>query len=95
VFLPSRHHHQFPCATACIFYLISDGPLDIHYVDPDGKEIQRSRHCAGHRNHSPDELFPQAQAAFSGKVYWSAPDYCCRSAIYFLSSACNLSCQAP
>ena len=39
VFLPSRHHHEFPCATACVFYLISDGPFDIHYVDSDGKEI--------------------------------------------------------
>ena len=39
VFLPSRHHHEFPCATACVFYLISDGPFDIHYVDIDGKEI--------------------------------------------------------
>lgn len=39
VFLPSHHHHQFPCATACMFYLISDGAFDIHYVDREGKEI--------------------------------------------------------
>ncbi len=39
VFLPSKHQHQFPCATACVFYLITDGPFDIHYVDSDGKEI--------------------------------------------------------
>jgi quercetin dioxygenase-like cupin family protein len=39
VFLPSRHHHQFPCATACVFYLMTDGPFDIHYVDSDGNEI--------------------------------------------------------
>lgn len=39
VFLPSRHQHQFPCATGCVFYLITDGPFDIHYVDKEGNEI--------------------------------------------------------
>jgi len=36
---PPRHPHRATCTTACEFYLISDGPFDIHYVDSDGKEI--------------------------------------------------------
>ena len=39
VFLPSRHQHHFPCSSECMFYLVSDGRFDIHYVDKDGKEI--------------------------------------------------------
>jgi quercetin dioxygenase-like cupin family protein len=36
---PPRHPHRATCTTACEFYLISDGPFDIHYVDSDGNEI--------------------------------------------------------
>jgi quercetin dioxygenase-like cupin family protein len=36
---PSKHVHQFSCAGACMFFLRSDGPFDIHYVDASGKEI--------------------------------------------------------
>jgi quercetin dioxygenase-like cupin family protein len=36
---PPKHPHHFACATACEFYLVSDGPFDIHYVDASDKEI--------------------------------------------------------
>lgn len=37
--LPSRHVHQFRCEQACLLYVHSDGPFDIHYVDAKGNEI--------------------------------------------------------
>ena len=37
--LPGKHVHQFVCTSSCLFYVHSDGPLDIHYVDKDGDEI--------------------------------------------------------
>ena len=37
---PSKHVHQFTCAGGgCEFFLHSDAPFDIHYVDQSGKEI--------------------------------------------------------
>jgi quercetin dioxygenase-like cupin family protein len=36
---PPKHPHHFACATACQFYLVSDGAFDIHYVDASDKEI--------------------------------------------------------
>ena len=36
---PSKHVHQFTCVVRCEFFLNSDAPFDIHYVDQDGKEI--------------------------------------------------------
>ena len=38
-YLPSKHQHEFVCATACVLTLVSDGPSDIHYVDASGKEM--------------------------------------------------------
>jgi len=37
--LPAKHVHQLKCTDACTLYVLSDGKFDIHYVDPDGKEI--------------------------------------------------------
>jgi len=39
-YLPSKHVHQLKCTTECQFYVFSDAPFDIHYVDPQGKEIE-------------------------------------------------------
>ncbi len=36
---PSKHVHQFHCAGPCVLFLSSDGAFDIHYVDPNGKEL--------------------------------------------------------
>jgi|SRR5271165_3404493 len=36
---PSRHPHHFTCTSACEFYVVSDGPFDIHYIDDGGAEI--------------------------------------------------------
>ena len=37
--MPSKHVHQFTCTTACAAFINSDRAFDIHYVDPNGKEI--------------------------------------------------------
>jgi len=37
--LPAKHVHQLKCTDTCTLYVLSDGKFDIHYVDPDGKEI--------------------------------------------------------
>src|SRR5688572_11996332 len=37
--LPGKHVHQFVCTNSCVFYVHSDAPFDIHYVDRQGKEI--------------------------------------------------------
>ena len=37
--MPSKHVHQFTCATACSAFVSSDGAFDIKYVDANGKEI--------------------------------------------------------
>ena len=37
--MPSRHSHQFRCEQACLLYIYSDAPFDIHYVDKQGNEI--------------------------------------------------------
>jgi hypothetical protein len=39
VHLPAKNQHIFACKTACSFFLSSDGPFDIHYVDDAGQEI--------------------------------------------------------
>jgi quercetin dioxygenase-like cupin family protein len=36
---PARHPHQATCSTDCEFYILSEGPFDIHYVDATGNEI--------------------------------------------------------
>lgn len=38
-YLPAKHVHQFACTTACTFFVASDGPFDIHYVNAAGTEI--------------------------------------------------------
>jgi quercetin dioxygenase-like cupin family protein len=37
--MPSKHVHQFTCASACSAFVISDAAFDIHYVDAGGAEI--------------------------------------------------------
>jgi len=37
--MPSKHVHQFTCASACSAFVNSDGAFDIHYQDANGKEI--------------------------------------------------------
>ena len=37
--MPSKHVHQFTCASACSAFVYSDGAFDIHYLDANGKEI--------------------------------------------------------
>jgi quercetin dioxygenase-like cupin family protein len=37
--MPAHHVHEFQCTQACTFFLVSDQKFDIHYVDPQGKEI--------------------------------------------------------
>jgi quercetin dioxygenase-like cupin family protein len=37
--MPSRHVHEFRCTQTCTFFIHSDQKFDIHYVDPQGKEI--------------------------------------------------------
>ena len=37
--MPSKHVHQFTCATACSAFVNSDRAFDIHYMDAGGKEI--------------------------------------------------------
>jgi len=38
-FFPAKHVHQATCTTACMFFIATEGKLDIHYVDKDGNEI--------------------------------------------------------
>jgi quercetin dioxygenase-like cupin family protein len=37
--MPAKHVHQARCEKNCTLYILSDGKFDIHYVDPQGKEI--------------------------------------------------------
>ena len=37
--MPSKHVHQFTCASACTAFVHSDGAFDIQYVDANGKDI--------------------------------------------------------
>jgi len=37
--MPSKHVHQFTCASACSAFVASDAAFDIHYVDAKGSEI--------------------------------------------------------
>jgi len=37
--MPAHHVHEFQCIQACTFFIVSDQKFDIHYVDPQGKEI--------------------------------------------------------
>jgi mannose-6-phosphate isomerase-like protein (cupin superfamily) len=38
-YIPAKHQHEFSCPGACSFFVVSDGPFDIHYVDDAGNEI--------------------------------------------------------
>ena len=37
--MPSKHVHQFTCASACAAFVSSNAAFDIHYVDAKGSEI--------------------------------------------------------
>lgn len=37
--LPMKHVHRGACTTRCTFFVVSDGPFDLHYVDEAGNEI--------------------------------------------------------
>lgn len=39
VAMASKHIHRFTALADVVLYSFPDGPFDIHYVDPDGKEI--------------------------------------------------------
>ena len=39
IFFPAHHNHQFVSLTPMIFFGVTDGPFDMHYVDANGKEI--------------------------------------------------------
>lgn len=39
VMMAPKHIHRFTAQADAILYSFPDGPFDIHYVDPDGKEI--------------------------------------------------------
>ncbi len=39
IFLPVKGIHQFTAVSSVELFLLADGPFDIHYVDPSGKEI--------------------------------------------------------
>jgi quercetin dioxygenase-like cupin family protein len=53
--LPAKHAHQFVCTSSCLFYVHSDGPFDIHYVNSQGNEI------------SPDEALKSTKGAAATK----------------------------
>ena len=49
-YAPVKHVHQFTCVGGpCSFFLHSDGPFDIHYVDQNGNEIPAEQ--ALHKQH--------------------------------------------
>jgi quercetin dioxygenase-like cupin family protein len=39
IYMPAKHIHQLTCKDSCSFSRTVDGPLDIHYVDTTGSEI--------------------------------------------------------
>jgi quercetin dioxygenase-like cupin family protein len=43
VLLPGKGIHQFTAVTNVELFLLSDGPFDIHYVDPAGAEIPMAK----------------------------------------------------
>ena len=45
-FMPGHHLHQLLCASGCTFHRISEGPIDIHYVDAAGNEIPAEKALA-------------------------------------------------
>ena len=47
--MPSKHVHQFTCASACSAFVYSDGAFDIHYLDANGKEIPPDAALAKHK----------------------------------------------
>jgi quercetin dioxygenase-like cupin family protein len=47
---PSKHPHEFTCVGGgCQFFLHSDGPFDIHYIDQNGKEISPEQALGLHK----------------------------------------------
>ena len=44
--MPSKHVHQFTCATACSAFVASDAAFDIHYVDSSGTEMPAEKALA-------------------------------------------------
>jgi quercetin dioxygenase-like cupin family protein len=38
-YVPAKHQHQESCLDACTYYVVREGPADVHYVDAQGKEI--------------------------------------------------------
>ena len=38
-YLTAKGIHQFTCVSSCLFYDVTDGAFDIHYVKADGSEI--------------------------------------------------------
>jgi quercetin dioxygenase-like cupin family protein len=49
-YAPVKHVHQFTCVGGpCSFFLHSDGPFDIHYVDASGAEIPADQALSKHK----------------------------------------------
>lgn len=38
-YVPADHQHQETCVENCMYYVIREGPADVHYIDGAGKEI--------------------------------------------------------
>ena len=38
-YVPANHQHQESCLDGCTYYVIREGPADVHYVNPAGNEI--------------------------------------------------------
>ncbi len=39
VYLTAKKIHQFTCTASCVFFDVTDGAFDVHYVNADGTEI--------------------------------------------------------
>lgn len=50
--LPTHHIHRFKCVSqsACLMFLVADGPFDIHFVDEKGSEISTEAALAAAKN---------------------------------------------
>lgn len=46
-YMPPHHIHSFACDGPCIHFVQSDGPYDIHFIDPDGNEIPMQQALRG------------------------------------------------
>lgn len=50
-YMPAHHHHQTTCASGCMYFRYTHGPIDIHYVDAAGNEISAEKALAAFGEH--------------------------------------------